>query len=277
MSDYAVSRSLTPYEESALLWYMGAPNGLFTEGLNDVAAKAKKVYVTINSLLGIDRAESDRFLEGKKQTPELVTMEGIKKIFELIEIIYKCRDGADIQVPKLVRLARVSEMNEGTEVSSALRSATKLPAKECMALGYGDKNGLAICEYELAPGSVHFDYERLGEKYAKSEEREVLIASGNTLETKFVGYSKEFTGRDGIPAALYTVKVSPCSDYDPDFEQRYQGMVFNESTIALVQEYYKELNEKIGTEFYTPVSPSWYFFWKDVLRRLLINHVHKFY
>ena len=266
----SVSRNLDPYEESALLWYMGSPNEMFSWGLGDAVSNAKKIYVTINSLLGTDKAEEDRFYEGKKQVPELITSKGIQKIFELISIIYFFRDGEDIEVPKLTRLARQSEMTEGKEVSTALRSATKLTAKECMALGYGDKNGLAICEYELAPGSVHFDYERLGEKYAKSEEREVLIAPGNELETTFLGYSEEFKGRDGKPAALYHVRVTPWNE--PDFLKiiTYPQVVFDNSYIAKVKKYYQALNDNLGAET-APTPPESFYAWKKALREWFIN------
>lgn len=45
--------------------------------------KAKKAYVTLNTIMGRETAERDRFNEGKKQIPELFTPLGIEKMINL--------------------------------------------------------------------------------------------------------------------------------------------------------------------------------------------------
>lgn len=60
---------------SAAKYYMGVPDGRFFEAkdFDDSVVNAKKAYVTLNTIMGGPTSERDRFNEGKKQVPNLLT------------------------------------------------------------------------------------------------------------------------------------------------------------------------------------------------------------
>ena len=55
---------------SAAKYYMGVPDGKYFEKgeFDESVVKAKKAYVTLNTLMGGETAEMDRFKEGKKRS-----------------------------------------------------------------------------------------------------------------------------------------------------------------------------------------------------------------
>ena len=71
---------------SAAKYYMGVPDGKYFKNgeFDESVVKAKKAYVTLNTLMGGETAEMDRFNEGKKQIPELLTPLGVKKMINLL-------------------------------------------------------------------------------------------------------------------------------------------------------------------------------------------------
>lgn len=260
---------------SAAKYYMGVPDGQYFKitDFDENVVKARKAYVTFNTLMGGETAEKDRFDEGKKQIPELITSLGIKKMINLFTHLYCFGERSKPPSFETVRACRQTEISVGTSTVGPLTSTTKLSIEEIMALGYGDKNCLAICCYHFHNGSVIFDMEELGEDYLKPEEREVLILMGNRLVTHCSGYSKQYIGKDGAPALMYDIDV-----YSPDFgniEQRQQELeriVYNEDTITEIKLFLKALNEE--TVF--PNIPASYKEWKSAFKNLVFCELKKF-
>ena len=189
---------------SAAKYYMGVPDGKYFE-VKDFAqsvVEAKKAYVTLNTIMGGDTAEMDRFKEGKKQIPELLTPLGVKKMLHLFTHLY-CLASGDSKISfETVRACRQSEVSEGESIVGPLTSTTKLSVDEIMKLGYGNKNGLAICCYKFHDGAVALDMENLGKDYLKPEEREVLLMMGNKLSARCCGYDDRYLGKDDQPALM---------------------------------------------------------------------------
>lgn len=262
---------------SAAKYYMGVPDGKYftAKDFDDSVVNAKKAYVTLNTLMGGETAERDRFNEGKKQVPGLLTPLGVKKMINLFTHLYCFASGDDVTAPVLdtVRACRQTEISEGHSTVEALASTTKLSIEEIMALGYGNKNGLAICCYELYEGAVAFDMERLGKDYLKSEEREVLLMMGNQLVATSLGYDSRYLGKDGQPALLYRVAVYPPHFDDcEDSQENLERIVYDEDNIKAIREFYTALNE--DQKF--PNAPACYREWKDSFKKLVFLELKKF-
>ncbi len=247
---------------SAAKYYMGVPDGKYFElkDFDKSVVEANKAYVTLNTIMGGSTSEVDRFNEGKKQIPELLTPLGVKKMIHLFTHLYCFASGSkEVVTSQTVRACRQSEVSEGESVIEALTSTTKLTIDEIMNLGYGNKNGLAICCYKFHYGSVALDMEKLGKDYLKPEEREVLILMGNELYTRVKGYDERYLGKDGCPALVYEVDVySPkfnVTEKQPDLE----NVVYDSKIISEVKEFYEKLNESDNF----PEIPGCYFQWKD--------------
>ena len=155
----------------AVLFYVGAPDGTFftPQDFPEDVVKAKKAYVTTNTAMGGATAERDRFTEGKKQTPGLMTPLGIEKQISMyIEMFrYAVANRREIGY-ETVRACRQTEVSEGTSFVGALTSTTKLSAKDIMDLGYGNK-----------------------------------------LVARCVGYDDRYLDKDGKPALMYEIDVYP--------------------------------------------------------------------
>ncbi len=253
---------------SAAKYYMGVPDRLYFQekDFDESVVNAKKAYITINTIMGGDTAEEDRFKEGKKQVYELMTPLGIKKIVKLITYLYFfgcCNEDVSFET---VRACRQTEVTGGVFTVEPLTSTTKLSISEIIELGYADKNGLAICNYKFHKGAVIFDMESLGKDYLKPEEREVLILPGNVLSCKPKGYHKKYVGRDGKPAFVYDIDV-----YAPDFEEvsltkeQLENIVCNRYILEEIKKYFKALNE--DGDF--PKAPQLYKRWKNTFKALV--------
>ena len=59
---------------SAAKYYMEVPDGKYFSSTDfpESVVTAKKAYITLNTIMGGETAEEDRFREGKKQIPELL-------------------------------------------------------------------------------------------------------------------------------------------------------------------------------------------------------------
>lgn len=260
---------------SAAKYYTGVPDGkYFTEkDLGKDVAEAKKAYITLNTVMGGETAEMDRFKEGKKQTPNLLTPLGVKKMINLFTHLYCFGSGSNTGASfETVRACRQSEISEGESIVGPLTSTTKLSIDEIMALGYGNKNGLAICRYKFHEGASIFDMEELGKEYLKPEEREVLLLMGNKLVAHCLGYDDRYLGKDGKPALIYEVDV-----YAPDFtnstgeHEALEDIVYNEQSIREIKEFYEALNAE--GEF--PNVPECYKEWKEAFKKLVFLEIKK--
>lgn len=261
---------------SAAKYYMGVPDGKYfsAKDFDESVVKAKKAYVTLNTIMGGETAEMDRFNEGKKQIPELITPLGVEKMIHLFTHLYCFASGSKEPITyETVRACRQSEVSEGDSVVGPLTSTTKLSVDEIMKLGYGDKNGLAICRYKFHDGVVIFDMEKLGKDYLKSEEREVLLLMGNRLSAHCQGYDERYLGKDGKPALMYEIDV-----YSPKFEdleeslQELKNVVFDVNTIKDVKKFYTSLNEEENF----PNIPSCYKHWKESFQKMVFQELRKF-
>lgn len=258
---------------SAAKYYFGVPDGnFFTAGdFDQSVVNAPKAYVTLNTIMGGDSSEMDRFFEGKKQTPGLLTPLGVKKMIELFSYLYffAVENIKDIHF-ETVRTCRQSEVFEGKSIVKPLTSTTKLSVDEIMDLGYGNKNRLAICRYKFHNGVVIFDMEDLRKDYLKPKEREVLLLMGNKLISHFCGYDNHYIGKDGLPAMIYEIDV-----YPPDAillnedASKLETIVYDEHIISEIHQFYKALNT--SKEF--PEVPSCYRTWKENFQKLVFHEV----
>ena len=259
---------------SAAKYYMGVPDGKYFEAsyIEENAVKAKKAYVTLNTIMGGDTAERDRFNEGKKQTPELLTPYGVKKMVNLFTHLFCFANGNNDGISyETVRACRQTEVSEGESIVGPLTSTTKLSVDEIMELGYGNKNGLAICRYRFHDGAAVFDMENLGKDYLKPAEREVLLLMGNKLTAKCTGYDSRYLGKDGQPALMYEIDV-----YTPEFtrcgnQEELEKIVYSPENIKEVKSFYEALNA--GGDF--PAVPDCYAEWKESFQKLVFLELSK--
>lgn len=262
---------------SAALYYTGTPDyNFFTvkDWPNQICS-AKKAYVTLNTIMGYENAEYDRFVEGKKQIPEFFNPSGIKKIIELLVLLYAhaVENRGSAAKFQTIKMCRQSEVTEGMTTIRPLTSTTKLSAEEIMKLGYGDKKNLAICKYTFHEGAVYFDMEDLGHDYLKPEEAEVLLLPGNTLNTTYCGVSSQFCGSDRKNARIYEVDVyAPYFDLTSEPQKYLEDIVFNISTLELIKEYFEELNN-FKNDF--PNAPQCYILWKRSFQQLVCRELAK--
>lgn len=269
-----VSRVVSQEIISAAKYYMGVPDGKYfeTSCIEENAVKAKKAYVTLNTIMGGDTAEMDRFNEGKKQTPELLTPYGVKKMVSLFTHLFCFASGNEETVTyETVRACRQTEVSEGESIVGPLTSTTKLSIDEIMKLGYGNKNGLAICRYRFHDGAAIFDMEKLGKDYLKPEEREVLLLMGNKLVSTCVGYDDRYLGKDGQPALMYNIEVYPPKFAKCENQKELEKVVYNPDTIEEVRKFYIELNA--GGDF--PEIPTCYKEWKEDFKKLVFEEISK--
>ncbi len=269
---------------SAQRYYVGNPDGKFItdKDFDEETVKAGKAYETINTLMGNDNAEFMRFSEGKKQTPGLISEIGLQKIADMIVLLFVfANDGEEIKYDtvRACRQTEISETPEGKfDYIDALQSSTKATVEEIVALGYGNKNKLAICKFHFHEGAVVLDMVRFGKDYLKPEEKEVLLLTGNKYQAKCLGYSDKFFGKDGQPALMYDVDV-----YAPDgfywkvdaSEEELKDFVFNADMITKVKAFYEALNTNIGGEY--PKEPEDYRNWKEAFKMYVYNQLDKVY
>lgn len=277
-------RTLSDDIISAQRYYVGNPDGKFItpKDFDKQTVKAGKAYVTINTLMGNDNAEFMKFSEGKKQTPGLISVVGLQKIVDMIVLLFAfANDGKEIPF-NTVRACRQTEIAETTEGQydfiDALQSSTKATIEEIVALGYGNKNKLAICKFHFHTGAVVLDMVRFGKYYLKPEEKEVLLLTGNKYHAKCLGYSNQFYGNDGQPALMYDVDVYAPDDFHQKVclsEKDLKKIVFDKSNIAKVNAFFKALNDNIGKEY--PVEPAGYREWKDAFKMYVYNELDKIY
>lgn len=265
-------------------YYVGNPDEKFItpKDFDEETVKAKKAYVTINTLMGNDTAEYMRFSEGKKQTPGLISEIGLQKIADMLVLLFVfANDGEEItyETVRTCRQTEISETPKGEyDYVDALQSSTKATVEEIIALGYGDKNKLAICKFHFHEGAVVLDMVRFGKDYLKPEEKEVLLLTGNKYQAKCLGYSDEFFGKDGQPALMYDVDV-----YAPDrfywkvdySEEELKEIVFNKTMLKKVQAFYEALNTNIGGSY--PEEPENYRVWKKAFKMYVYSQLNKVY
>ena len=137
---------------SAAKYYIGVPDGRFFNfrEFDKSVVTAKNAYVTLNTIMGTDSAEMDRFIEEKKQTPKLFTPLGVNKMISLFIHLFLFASNRSSKIDfETVRACRQSEISEGESIVTSLTSTTKLSIDEIMKLGYGNKNKLAICHYKF--------------------------------------------------------------------------------------------------------------------------------
>ena len=269
---------------SAQKYYVGNPDGKFitAKDFDEQTVKAGKAYETINTLMGNENAEFMRFSEGKKQTPGLISEIGLQKIADMLVLLFIfANNGEDINYDtvRACRQTEISETPEGKyDFIDALQSSTKATVEEIVALGYGNKNKLAICKFHFHKGAVVLDMVRFGKDYLKPEEKEVLLLTGNKYKAKCLGYSDKFYGKDGQPALMYDVDV-----YKPDgffwnvdsSVEELKEKVFNSDMIAKVKAFYEALNANIGGEY--PEEPEGYRSWKEAFKMYVYSQLDKVY
>ncbi len=257
---------------SASKYYVGIPDGLFfsyDEFPKDVV-EAKKAYITINTLLGNINAEKDRFLEGKKQIPNLICEKGLKRIIDLYTFLYyyslKNSDKSNFET---VRACRQSEISLGESIIETLTSTTKLSLEEIINLGYSNKNGLALCKYIFNKGALYFDLENLGKDYVKPYEREVLVMFGNIIKTEYIGKSN-YLGKDNKPGLLYKVNVyGPQINIENKTLEELESRVYNREKLNKIKEFYTNLND-LNT---FPEYPFFLESWKKDFKSLVYKNI----
>lgn len=278
------ARTLSDDIISAQRYYVGNPDGKFItpKDFDEQTVKAGKAYETINTLMGNDKAEFMRFSEEKKQTPGLISAIGLQKIADMIILLFAfANDGKEISYDtvRACRQTEIAETREGQyDFIDALQSSTKATVEEIIALGYGNKNKLAICKFHFHTGAVVLDMVRFGKYYLKPEEKEVLLLTGNKYQAKCLGYSNQFYGKDGQPALIYDVNVYAPDDFYQNVyssEEELKEIVFDKSMIAKVNAFFKALNDNIGKEY--PVEPAGYREWKNAFKMYVYNELDKIY
>ena len=269
---------------SAQKYYVGNPDGKFItkKDFDEETVNAKKAYETINTLMGNDKAELMRFSEGKRQTPGLITPVGLQKIADMFVLLFAFANNGEEITYDTVRACRqteISETKEGAyEFIDAFQSSTKATIEEIIALGYGNKNKLAICKFHFNKGAVVLDMERFGDDYLKPEEKEVLILTGNKYKAKCLGYSDSFFGKDGHPALMYDVEVfAPDKFYCKINEstEKLKQVVFDKNIITKVKNFYEALNTNIGGKY--PEEPKEYRYWKNAFKQYVYSELNKIY
>lgn len=275
----AAARSLVRDTLHAALYYVGVPDGNFFEAKDfpENVVHAKKAYVTLNTIMGGDTSEMDRFKEGKKQTPGLLTPLGVKKMVDLYTVLFCTAISTYKPITfETVRACRQTEVSEGISFVGPLTSTTKLSVEEIMALGYGNKNGLAICRYRFHEGAIVFDMENfLEEYYPKPDEREVLLLMGNKLVAHCTGYDDRYLGKDGQPALMYDIDV-----YPPEFtitntnQEELENIVYNPDSISEIQQFFTALND---FENGFPAVPECYPQWKTAFKDLVYIEICKLF
>ncbi len=258
---------------SSAKYYMGVPDGKFfdSETFGSEVANAKKAYITMNTLMGGETSERDRFNEGKKHVHGLLTVHGVKKMVELYTYLFLfatqcCKDNEF----RTVRACRQHEISAGESVVRALASTTKLSTDEIMKLGYGEKIGLAICHYNIHKGAIVLDMEQLGKENLKPEEREVLLLMGNKISAQYCGYDTRYYGKDNRPAAIYLIDVYPpeVSNETVNLET-LEAAVYNKNILKEIRKFYYALN--VASEF--PKMPDCYPLWKANFQKLVLHQV----
>ena len=238
------------------------PEDLFDEKTR----KAHKAYVTLNTLLEDDKAEEQRFKEGKLQIPGLITPEGIRKILDVYEGFYQfCLENPINHNVRLCAMKRSNEIN--SPFIRSLTSTTKQSPEDIYKQGYGDKVNLALCTYMLHPGALAFDFEKLGDLYAKKQEREVLLMPGNQWTVRKVGQDKRYLGRDGMPAEVFEIDVT-APNFDmvlKDKSDISEDIVFDSKRLELVRNLYENINNNIGGQ--CPEIPNEYWEWKHAFQQ----------
>ena len=259
---------LTPEIFSAIQFYEGDTNNSFLpENMyTEETRKAPKAYVTLNTLLDTDAAEEQRFREGKRQIPELITVDGVKKILDLYGGFYDIclKNPIDINI-KICAMKRCSELE--SPFVRTLTSTTKLSPDEIYSQGYGNKIGLALCHYKLHKGALAFDFEKLGDFYLKKKEREILLMPGNKWEIKKKGVDENYKGADEKPATIYEIDVYP-PDFDMILEKNVissKEIIYDPKILKMVENTYKEVNKNIGGTF--PKIPPEYWEWKHAFQQ----------
>lgn len=260
---------------SAAKYYMGVPDGRFfnSKEFDESVVTAKKAYVTLNTIMGTDSAEMDRFIEGKKQTPKLFTPLGVNKMISLFIHLFLFASNRSSKIHfETVRACRQSEISEGESIVTSLTSTTKLSVDEIMKLGYGNKNNLAICHYKFHDGAIIFDMEDLEKEYLKPEEREVLLIMGNRLVSHCCGYDDRYLGKDNLPALLYEIDVYPSHIISKSKNiETVKAIVYDEQTISEIQKFYMELNT--SKDF--PQIPLCYKGWKKNFQKLVFYELNQ--
>ena len=261
---------------SAAKYYIGTPDGKYfdKEHFESEVVEAGEAHQTINTILGGRTAEMDRFFEGKKQVPGLITSLGVRKIIHLVVLLYCLASGESKTITyETVKACRQSELLDENNMIRTLTSTTKLPVEEIMALGYGDKNHLAICRYHFKPGATFLDMEVLGEHYLKPEEREVLILPGSRFAITGVERTNCYVGRDGMPAKIFYVDVYPTVFEEiAEKQEDLEEIVFDENNLKQIRNYFIALNE----ETLLPIQPECYENWKNSVQKLMFLELKKF-
>lgn len=270
------ANGLTPKIISAAQYYQGKPDGQYFSSTDfpKEVVYATKSYITLNTLMGSDNAEKERFLEGKRHIPGIITSKGIQKIMELYNdlFLFGLNNPAE-GIETLRACKRISEVNSGTV--SSLMSTTKKSIDEIYNLGYGNKVELAVCNYILHSGAIVFDMEKLGKNYLVPEEREVLILPGNRFSSEQIGKDSKHKGKDGKDAIVYNIDVYPPKlDKVKDNEKDLKSFVFNEDIIEKVRNFYEQLNQNIKTGEY-PIEPDEYRSWKKAYMKLIFQNLYK--
>ncbi len=277
-------RTLSDDIVSSQRYYVGNPDGKFiiSNDFEESIVNAKKAYITINTLMGNDKAEFMRFSEGKHQTPDLISAIGLQKITDMLVLLFAfANDGEKISYDtvRACRQTEIAETKEGQyDFIDALQSSTKATIEEIVALGYCNKNKLALCKFHFHPGAVVLDMERFGKYYLKPEEKEVLILTGNKYQAKSLGYSDKFYGKDGQPALMYDVDVYAPDDfhkYVHASEEELKEIVFDKDMISKVNSFFKALNDNIGEDY--PTEPARYREWKAAFKMYVYNELGKIY
>ena len=278
------ARTLSDDIISAQRYYVGNPDNNFitSKDFDEQTVNAGKAYETINTLMGNDNAEFMRFSEGKKQTPGLITAVGLQKIVDMIVLLFAfANDGKKItyDTVRACRQTEISETKEGQyDFIDALQSSTKATIEEIVALGYGNKNKLAICKFHFHTGAVVLDMIRFGKYYLKPEEKEVLLLTGNRYHAKCLGPSTQFYGKDGQPALMYDVDVYAPENFHQKVcssEEELKEIVFDKIMIGKVNAFFNALNDSIGKEY--PAEPSGYREWKAAFKMYVYNELDKIY
>lgn len=163
-----------------------------------------KAYVVLNSLFfpGI-RTETARALEGKRLSPEIISDTGrlVDMLTSLLSAFRECSAEEDVETYRvertmdylLCRNLRRTVSFTSTSTAGFLRS-------------YSDRVGIALLRFAIPEGSPCINMAAVLPEYAKTEEAEILLPPGLSLDFTTLPMPEELhaiTDANGEPPEIY--------------------------------------------------------------------------
>lgn len=198
--------------ENALRYYTGDVRWALDEGRDPAFWGDPKAYGTLNALFFPGLAnEKLRVAENKPLNPAF--LDDPERLLtlcaNLIEASRLC--GALCETRRVFRVERADNFSHSLHVGHTV--AFTSTSRTGFLKEYGDKKGLVLLTYELAPGVACVDMQQALSFYLKSDEAEVLLPPflpltftrrNLTAEEQCI---RDFDGNP--PQAAYLVQVSP--------------------------------------------------------------------